>query len=57
VETTDADALRDAVDAPVVDLGTATDDGTLTLSVGEESVARTAAAVQEARDVLARELD
>jgi len=57
VETTDTDALRDAVDAPVVDLGTATDDGTLTLSVGEESVARTAAAVQEARDVLTRELD
>ena len=57
VETTDVAALREAVDAPVVDLGTATDDGVLSLSVGEEAVTRDAGEIREARDVLTRELD
>jgi len=57
VETTDVAALREAVDAPVVDLGTATDDGALSLSVDGETVTRTSANIREARDVLARELD
>ena len=57
VETADAEALRAAVDAPVVDLGAATDDGTLSVSVGDESVTRDADAIREARAVLDRELD
>jgi phosphoribosylformylglycinamidine synthase len=57
VETTDADALRAAVDAPVVDLGTATDDGVLSLSVSGQSVAYGSAEIQDVRDVLVRELD
>ncbi|MFC3476179.1 phosphoribosylformylglycinamidine synthase subunit PurL [Halobacterium litoreum] len=57
VETTDADALRETVDAPVVDLGTATGDGVLSVTVGDETVAYGVEAIREARDVLARELD
>ncbi|NHX36661.1 MULTISPECIES: phosphoribosylformylglycinamidine synthase subunit PurL [Halolamina] len=59
VETTDADALRDAVgdDAAVTELGTATADGALSLSVGEESIVVDAGEIGELRDVLARELD
>jgi len=57
VETGDADALRDALDAPVIGLGTATDDGALSVSAGGETVARDADEIREARDVLARELD
>jgi len=58
VETTDADALRNAVgdDATVTDLGTATDEGSLSLSVGEESITVDADEIAALRDVLAREL-
>jgi phosphoribosylformylglycinamidine synthase len=57
VETTDAAALREAVDAPVVDLGAATQDGVLSVSVDGESVAYDSTEIRDARDVLARELD
>ncbi|SEV94888.1 phosphoribosylformylglycinamidine synthase subunit PurL [Halobacterium jilantaiense] len=57
VETTDPEALRVAVDAPVVDLGAATDDGTLSVSAGEETVTRDADAIRGTRAVLDRELD
>ncbi len=57
VETTDADALRDAVDAPVVDLGEATDEGARSLAVAGESVAYDVEAIVDARRVLERELD
>ncbi|MFB6219112.1 MAG: AIR synthase-related protein, partial [Halobacteriaceae archaeon] len=57
VETTDAGALRESVDAPVAELGTATDDGTLALSVGGESLTYDAAAIAEMRGVIGRELD
>jgi phosphoribosylformylglycinamidine synthase len=62
VETTDAAALRDAVDAPVVELGTATEDGSLHVSVaensvGDESVSYDHSELVDARSVLARELE
>ncbi len=57
VETTDADALREAVDAPVVDLGEATADGALALGVAGESVNYEHEEIADARRVLERELD
>jgi phosphoribosylformylglycinamidine synthase len=59
VETTDAAAVREAFDgvAPVETLGTATDDGVLDVSVGDEAVTADAAEIAGLRDVLARELD
>jgi len=57
VETTDADALRDAVDAPVVELGEATRDGALSVAVAGESVGYDFGEIVAARRVLERELD
>jgi phosphoribosylformylglycinamidine synthase len=58
VETTDADALRaTAGDVPVARLGRATADGTLSVSVAEESVTYGYEELTERRDLLARELD
>ncbi|WP_277553157.1 phosphoribosylformylglycinamidine synthase subunit PurL [Halobaculum limi] len=59
VETTDPDAVRAAFDgvAPVEELGTATDDGTLSLTVGDETLAYDAGAVRDLRSVIERELD
>ncbi|MUV60348.1 phosphoribosylformylglycinamidine synthase subunit PurL [Halobacterium sp. CBA1126] len=57
VETTDPEALRDAVDAPVVDLGAATADGALSVVVAGESVEYDFEDVVDARRVLERELD
>ncbi|MFD1567087.1 phosphoribosylformylglycinamidine synthase subunit PurL [Halolamina litorea] len=59
VETTDADALAEAVgdDATVTELGTATGTGDLSITVGEESIRYDAAGIADLRDVLARELD
>ncbi|WP_232688452.1 phosphoribosylformylglycinamidine synthase subunit PurL [Halobacterium zhouii] len=57
VETTDAAALRDAVSAPVVDLGTVMGRGSLRLSVGDNSVVYDYSEIADARDVLAAELD
>ncbi|MCG1002811.1 MULTISPECIES: phosphoribosylformylglycinamidine synthase subunit PurL [Halobacterium] len=57
VETTDADALREAIDAPVVDIGEATGDGALALAVAGQSVDYDFAEIVDARSVLERELD
>jgi len=58
VETTDEAALRDlAGDVPVVELGTTTDDATLSLTVDGDEVAYGAGDIAALRDVLARELD
>ena len=57
VETTDVEGLREAVDGPVVSLGTATTDGALSLSIGDAAVENDFEEIRSARDVLARELD
>jgi phosphoribosylformylglycinamidine synthase len=59
VETTDVDAVRAAVGdaAPVAELGAATADGTLALSVGDETLRYGAEEIAALRDVLAAELD
>jgi phosphoribosylformylglycinamidine synthase II len=59
VETTDLEALDDAVGAlcDVRALGTTTDDGTLTLSVGDEEAAHDAGEITDLRDVVARQMD
>ncbi|WP_245810718.1 AIR synthase related protein, partial [Halorubrum halodurans] len=57
VQTTDPGAVADlAGDLPVFRLGDVTTDGTLSLSVGEESIAVDADAVRELRGVIEREL-
>ncbi|GAA0536362.1 phosphoribosylformylglycinamidine synthase subunit PurL [Halorubrum ejinorense] len=58
VQTTDPEAVAAAAgDLPVFRLGDVTTDGTLSLAVGDESVALTADAVRDHRDVIDRELD
>ncbi|MFC7199413.1 phosphoribosylformylglycinamidine synthase subunit PurL [Halospeciosus flavus] len=59
VETEDPGAVREAFEdvAPVVELGEATAEGALDLSVDGETLAYDAAEIRERRDVLARELD
>ncbi|ELZ91529.1 phosphoribosylformylglycinamidine synthase II [Haloferax mucosum ATCC BAA-1512] len=58
VETTDEDALRDlAGDVPVIELGTTTDDATLSVSVGDDDLAYGVGDIADLRDVLTRELD
>ncbi|SFF99861.1 phosphoribosylformylglycinamidine synthase [Halopelagius inordinatus] len=59
IETTDADAVREAFDgvAPVESVGEATADGRLSLTVGDETLSYDAAEIADLRDVLARELD
>nr|WP_277872137.1 phosphoribosylformylglycinamidine synthase subunit PurL [Haloplanus aerogenes] len=58
VETTDPEAVQDAAgDVPVRDLGAATADGELTLSVGEERLTRDAGTIRDLRDVIERELE
>ncbi|MFB6092255.1 MAG: phosphoribosylformylglycinamidine synthase subunit PurL [Haloquadratum sp.] len=59
IETTDPDAVDAAFDgvAPVTNLGEATADGTLSLSVGGTNLAVDAAEIASLRDVLAEELD
>ncbi|MGM0448703.1 MAG: phosphoribosylformylglycinamidine synthase subunit PurL [Methanobacteriota archaeon] len=57
VQTTDPEAVAaGAGDLPVFRLGDVTTDGTLSLSVGAESVALSADAVRDRRDVIYREL-
>ncbi|QWC19603.1 phosphoribosylformylglycinamidine synthase subunit PurL [Halorubrum sp. 2020YC2] len=57
VQTTDPEALAAATgDLPVFRLGDVTTDGTLSLAVGDESVALSADAVRDRRDVIDREL-
>ena len=57
VQTTDPEAVADlAGDRPVFRLGDVTTDGTLSLSVGDESVALDADAIRDHRGVIEREL-
>ncbi|ELZ43017.1 phosphoribosylformylglycinamidine synthase II [Halorubrum californiense DSM 19288] len=57
VQTTDPEAVAAAAgDLPVFRLGDVTTDGTLSLTVGDESVALSADAVRDHRDVIEREL-
>jgi phosphoribosylformylglycinamidine synthase len=57
VQTTDPDAVRDAAgDLTVTRIGDVTTDGTLSLTVGEETLTVTAAAIRTHRDVIASEL-
>jgi phosphoribosylformylglycinamidine synthase len=57
VQTTDPEAVADlAGDVPVLRLGEVTTDGTLSLSVGDESVSLDADAIRELRGVIEREL-
>ena len=59
VETTDPRAVREAFDgvAPVYDLGTADDSGTLDLSVGDATLSYRAEEIAELRDIIDRELE
>jgi phosphoribosylformylglycinamidine synthase len=59
VETTDPDAVREAFDgvAPVKSLGSATEDGVLSLTVDGETVEYDVDTVAEFRDVIASTLD
>jgi len=58
VETTDPEAVYEAADGvPVRDLGAATADAELTLSVGDERLTRDADAIRDLRDVIDRELE
>ncbi|MFC7134380.1 MULTISPECIES: phosphoribosylformylglycinamidine synthase subunit PurL [Salinibaculum] len=59
VETTDPEAVRAAFDgvAPVAEIGSADDSGTLSLSVGDEDVELDAAAIRDLRSVIERELE
>jgi len=57
VQTTDPEAVADlAGETPVLRLGDVTTDGTLSLAVGDDSVALTADAIRDHRDVIDREL-
>ncbi|WP_255149919.1 phosphoribosylformylglycinamidine synthase subunit PurL [Halorarius halobius] len=58
VETTDPDAVREAVGeaAPVTDLGTTDDSGTLSLSVGDLSLEYDAGDIAAARATIEREM-
>ena len=58
IETTDPDGVRQAFDgvAPVESLGTTTDDGVLSLTVGSETVEYDADAISELRDVIQQTL-
>ena len=57
VQTTDPESVAAAVgDLPAFRLGEVTTDGTLSLAVGDESVALSADAIRDRRDVIAREL-
>ncbi|TKX44132.1 MULTISPECIES: phosphoribosylformylglycinamidine synthase subunit PurL [unclassified Halorubrum] len=57
VQTTDPEGVAaEAGDLPVFRLGEVTTDGTLSLSVGDESVALSADAIRDRRDVIDREL-
>ncbi|WP_276247694.1 MULTISPECIES: phosphoribosylformylglycinamidine synthase subunit PurL [unclassified Haladaptatus] len=59
IETTNPDAVKAAFDgiAPVSELGTATTDGSLSLSVNGESLAASADAIADLRAIIERELE
>ncbi|WP_135663672.1 phosphoribosylformylglycinamidine synthase subunit PurL [Halorhabdus rudnickae] len=59
VETTDPDAVRDAFDgvAPVASIGEADRSGTLSLSIGDDTLTYDAATIADLRSVIAAELE
>ncbi|WP_302081213.1 phosphoribosylformylglycinamidine synthase subunit PurL [Salinibaculum rarum] len=59
VETSDPDAVRDSFEgiAPVVEIGTADDSGTLDVDVGGTEVELAAGAIRDLRSVIEQELD
>ncbi len=59
VQTTDPDAVRDAFpdETPVVSLGAPTDDGTLTIELGNETIETDAAEIRTLRATIERELE
>ncbi|ELZ13320.1 phosphoribosylformylglycinamidine synthase II [Haloterrigena salina JCM 13891] len=59
IQTDSPDAVREAFDgvAPVVELGSATDDGRLEVTVGNRTIATDAAAIRERRETIERELE
>ena len=58
IQTTSPDAVAEAFDgvAPVVTLGTATDDGVLEIAVGERTITTDATAIADSRRTIEREL-
>ncbi|QSW98599.1 phosphoribosylformylglycinamidine synthase subunit PurL [Haloterrigena alkaliphila] len=59
IQTESPEAIREAFDgvAPVVELGSATDDGRLAIDVGGRTIATDAAAIRERRATIERELE
>ncbi|WP_222919095.1 phosphoribosylformylglycinamidine synthase subunit PurL [Natrinema sp. SYSU A 869] len=59
IQTDSPETVREAFDgvAPVVELGTATGDGTLTVRVGDETIKTDADAISERRATIDRELE
>ncbi|MGQ3414050.1 phosphoribosylformylglycinamidine synthase subunit PurL [Natrinema sp. LN54] len=59
IQTESVEAVREAFDgvAPVVELGAATDDGTLAVEVGNRTIETDAAAIRERRATIERELE
>ncbi|MFD1564870.1 phosphoribosylformylglycinamidine synthase subunit PurL [Haloarchaeobius amylolyticus] len=59
IQTESVEAVREAFDgiAPVVELGTATDDGRLTIDVGDRTIETDASAISERRATIERELE
>ncbi|WP_338728370.1 phosphoribosylformylglycinamidine synthase subunit PurL [Haladaptatus sp. DJG-WS-42] len=59
IETTDPEAVKEAFDgvAPVYDLGTATTEGTLSLTVNDEALSASSEAIADLRAIIERELE
>ncbi|MDS0477469.1 phosphoribosylformylglycinamidine synthase subunit PurL [Natrinema sp. 1APR25-10V2] len=59
IQTESVEAVREAFDgvAPVVELGTATDDGQLAIDFGDRTIETDAAAIRERRATIERELE
>ncbi len=59
IQTTAPDAVREAFDgvAPVVDLGSATTDGRLEITVGEQTLETEAATISDLRETISSELE
>ncbi|QCS42831.1 phosphoribosylformylglycinamidine synthase subunit PurL [Natrinema versiforme] len=59
IQTESVEAVREAFDgvAPVVELGAATDDGTLAVEIGDRTIETDAAAIRERRATIERELE
>ncbi|MCU4924823.1 phosphoribosylformylglycinamidine synthase subunit PurL [Halobacteria archaeon AArc-dxtr1] len=59
IQTRDPDSVREAFDgiAPVVELGSATDGGSLQIAIGEETIEADAAEIQQLRQTIERALE